>query len=207
MFRKNIMTTQLEVLNHVIGVVGETAVSSISSQHPTAQAALKTIQRVSKQFQLRGWWFNREYKLELSPDTNGQIILPSTTLKVDPSDTSLNYVWRGRKLYDPQNHTYNIGAQVQVNLTLQLPTEELPEAAAMYLMHKAAYDFYVADDGDESKSKALLFEVQTAWAALSAQQLQMSNVNAKNRPVSAYLRAGIHQNGGSFNPNYPGGGN
>lgn len=201
------MTTQLEVLNHVIGVVGETAVSSVSSNHPTAQSALKTIQRVSKQFQLRGWWFNREYNLELSPDSNQEVIVPLTTLKVDPVDTSSPYVWRGRKLYDPSAHTYKINAVVKVNITLQLATEDMPEAAAMYLMHKAAYDFYVADDGDEAKAKMLLMEVNTAWAALNAQQLQMSNVNAKLRPVTAYLRAGIRQTGGSYNPTYPGGGN
>lgn len=201
------MTTQLEVLNHVIGVVGETAVSSVSSQHPTAQSALKTINRVSKQFQLRGWWFNKEYALTLSPNSNDEIVLPATTLKVDPTDTSLAFVWRGTRLYDPKNHTYAIGENVEVDLTLQLPIEELPEAAAMYIMHKAAYDFYVSDDGDPDKSKALLMEVNTAWAALNAQQLQMSNVNAKYRPLTAYLRAGIRQVGGGSNPNIPGGGN
>lgn len=201
------MTTQLEVLNHVIGVVGETPVSSPTSNHPTAQSALKTIQRVSKQFQLRGWWFNKEYSLPLSPNNNGEIILPSTTLKVDPIDTASALVWRGTKLYDPVNHTYNIGEQVTVDLILKLDIEELPEAAAMYLQHKSAYDFYVADDGDPDKSKALLFEVTQAWAALSAQQLQMSNVNALARPITAYLRSGIRQSGGGYNPNYPGGGN
>lgn len=201
------MTTQLEVLNHVIGVVGETPVSNVNSTHPTAQSALLTIQRVSKQFQLRGWWFNREEGLVLSPTTGGEIILPSTTLKVDPTDTSSKLVWRGNRLYDSKNHTYNIGQSVTVNMSILLPTNELPEVAAMYLMHKSAYDFYVADDGDEMKSKALLYESDKAYADVKAQQLQMSNVNALERPVAAYLRAGIRQYGGGFNPNIPGGGN
>lgn len=201
------MTTQLEVLNHVIGIVGETSVSSVTSNHPTAQSALKTITRVSKQFQLRGWWFNKEYSLPLSPNDNGEVIVPSTTIKIRPTDSANAYIQRGSRLYDPVNHTYNIGAIVKVDVTLQLATEDLPEAAAMYLMHKSAYDFYMADDGDIEKGKALLFEVTTAWAALTAQQLQMSRTNALNRPVAACLRAGIHQTGGSFNPKYPGGGN
>jgi hypothetical protein len=201
------MTTQLEVLNHVIGVVGETPVSSVSSTHPTAQSALLTIQRVSKEFQLRGWWFNREECLVLSPTITGEIVVPSTTLKVDPTDSRSKLVWRGTRLYDSLNHTYNIGEAVTVNLNLLLPTNELPEVAAMYLMHKAAYEFYVADDGDADKAKALLFAEQRAEAALKAQQLQMSNVNAMNRPVTAYLKAGIGQFGGGTNPNIPGGGN
>ena len=200
------MTTQLEVLNHVIGVVGETPVSNVNSTHPTAQSALLTINRVSKEFQLRGWWFNREEDLTLNPNIAGEVIVPSNTLKIDPLDTSSKLVWRGNRLYDSINHTFNIGVPVRVNLNVQLLTNELPEVAAMHLMHLSAYDFYVADDGDEEKAKALLYKSQLAEAALKAQQLQMSNVNAKNRPVTAYLRAGLHQFGGSYNPTYPGGG-
>lgn len=201
------MTTQLEVLNHVIGVVGETPVSNVNSNHPTAQSALLKIQQVSKQFQLRGWWFNKEECLILSHNPyTGEVIVPSTTLKVDPVDPRSKLLKRGNKLYDSKNHTYNIGQDVTVNLWLLLPTEELPESAAMYLMHKAAYDFYIADDGDELKSQALLFEANKAEAAVKSEQLQMSNVNAKLRPVTAYLRAGIRQFGGSYNPNLPGGG-
>lgn len=201
------MTTQLEVLNHVIGVVGESPVSNVNSQHPTAQSALLTITRVSKQFQLRGWWFNREESLILTPNVGGEVIVPSTTLKVDPIDTSSKLVWRGNRLYDSRNHTYIIDESVTVNLNLLLPTNELPEVAAMYLMHKSAYDFYVAEDGDADKAKALLYESDKAYAEVRSHQLQMSNVNAKNRPVTAYLRSGIHQNGGGgYNPTYPGGG-
>ena len=206
-YLRNQMTTQLEVLNHVIGVVGETPVSNVNSQHPTAQSALLTITRVSKQFQLRGWWFNREERLTLSPSVGGEIVIPSTTLKIDPVDTSSKLVWRGTRLYDSLNHTYNIGTSVMVNMNLLLPTNELPEVAAMYLMHKSAYDFYVADDGDPEKAQALLFESDKAYADVKAQQIQMSNVNAKLRPVTAYLRAGLRQFGGSYNPTYPGGGN
>jgi len=200
------MTTQLEILNHILGVVGVGAVSDVNSTHPTAQAALLTIQRVSKQIQLRGWWFNREENLKLSTTVGGEIILPSTTLKVDPVDPASKLVQRGTRLYDSKNHTYVISAEVIVNLNLLLPTDELPEVAAVYLLHKAAYDFYVAEDGDELKSKALMYESDKAEAALKSHQLQSSNVNAKSRPSVVYLRSGINQYGAGYNPNIPGGG-
>lgn len=199
------MTTQLEVLNHVLSVVGEDPVSSANSTHPTAQTITNTINRVNKQFQLRGWWFNKEYALTINPDTQGQIILPSNTMKVDPTDTASALIKRGGKLYDPINHTYEINASVIVNLTLLLPIEELPESAGTYIMHKAAYDFYFNDDGDEEKSNRLLGEVNLAWAAVQSEQLQVKNINAKNRPAAAQLRAGIRQGGPSYNPTYPGG--
>ena len=202
------MTASLDVLNHVLSVVGESPVSNPDSQHPTAQTATITITRVNKRMQLRGWWFNRDLNLLLSPNLDGEIIVPSTTIKVDPVDSRSRLVRRGNRLYDPINHTFNIGTAIPVNMVTLLGIDDLPEAAVQYLADKAAYDFYVNDDGDELKAKLLLMEVQTAWAALVAQQLQMSNVNAKNRPSTARLLNGIKQygNGSSGNPNLIGGG-
>lgn len=203
------MTASLDVLNHVIGVVGESPVSSPDSTHPTAQSATITITRVNKRMQLRGWWFNRDINLYLSPNLAGEIVLPSTTLKVDPVDTRSRLVKRGGRLYDPVNHTFAINTMIPVNITTQLDIDDLPDSAVQYLSDKAAYDFYVADDGDELKAKLLAIEVMTSWAALSSEQLQVSNVNAKNRPTVACIREGIGQYGAgrtNGNPNIIGGG-
>lgn len=201
------MTASLDVLNHVLSVVGETPVSNPDSQHPTAQTATNTINRVNKRMQLRGWWFNRDINLILAPNLSGEIIIPATTLKVDPVDTRSRLVKRGTRLYDPINHTFVINDSVAVNIVTQLDVDDLPDAAVQYLSDKSAYDFYVNDDGDELKAKLLLIEVQASWAALTAQQLQMSNVNAKNRPSTAWLLNGIQRaRSGSGNPNLIGGG-
>lgn len=201
------MTASLDVLNHVLSVVGETPVSNPDSQHPTAQTATNTINRVNKRMQLRGWWFNRDINLILTPNLAGEIIIPVTTLKVDPVDTRSRLVKRGTRLYDPINHTFVIDTTVAVNIVTNLAIDDLPDAAVQYLSDKSAYDFYVNDDGDELKAKLLLMEVQSSWAALTAQQLQMSNVNAKNRPSTAWLLSGIQRaRSGSGNPNLIGGG-
>jgi hypothetical protein len=202
------MTASLDVLNHVLSVVGETPVSNPDSQHPTAQTATNTINRVNKRMQLRGWWFNRDLNLILSPNLAGEIILPSTTIKVDPVDSRSRLVWRGNRLYDPINHTFVIGTTVPVNIVTLLNIDDLPDAAVQYLSDKSAYDFYVNDDGDELKAKLLLMEVQSSWAALTSQQMQMSNVNAKNRPTAARVLQGIGQygSGSNGNPDLIGGG-
>lgn len=205
------MTTELDVLNHVMTVVGEQPVSSASSTHPTAQSIMVTVNRVSKQFQLRGWWFNTEIDLPLSASTaDGSITLPQGTIKVRPridKAQGCNYklVQRGLQLYDSKNHTYNIGRQINVDCIIQLDIESLPEVAAMYLMHKAAYDYYVADDGDQEKATALGLEVQMAWAALMQQAMYESRVNAMSRPLVGLLHLGERQVGSGYNLNPTGG--
>jgi len=199
------MTTKLEVLNHMLNTVGENPVSSAASTHPSAVSASVTLNRLNKQMQTRGWWFNSEYGLVLSPDTQtGHVIIPQDTLKCDPVNTSSKLVRRSGKLYDPVNHTYNIGANVICDVVLMLPVEDLPETAAQYLMHRAAYDFYVNDDGDEQKANRLLKNAGEAWAELQQEQLQALDLTAKERPIVAALRLRTLGTGRS-NPNVPGG--
>lgn len=200
------MTTKLEILNHMLNVVSEAPVSSADSSHPTAISALVVLNRVNKEVQSRGWWFNTEYGLNLLPDSNGHIVVPSDTLSIDPVDTSSRLVKRSGKLYDPINHTLVIDQAVPVNVVLQLPIEDLPESAALFIQHRAAYDFYVNDDGDETKSNRLEKTKDDAWAALQQEQLQSADVNSNNRPTSALLKSGIRQWGSRYNPNLPGGG-
>jgi len=199
------MTTSLEVLNHVLNVVGESPVSDYNSTHPTATSVRTQIVRVNKELQKRGWYFNTEYDLTLTPNELGQILVPSTTLFIDPIDPYSSLVRRGSKLYDPVEHTFIIDASVSVNCVLLLSIEDLVESAAMYVMHKTALDYYVNDDGDNTKAIELEKRVATAWAALQSEELKAANVSAMNRPAVQALRYRMQQYGNSYNPRWPGG--
>lgn len=199
------MTTKLEVLNHVLNVVGESPVSDPESDHPTVMSAMTQINRVLKEMQTRGWWFNTEFGLNLIPNEQGHVIIPSDTLYVDPVDAKSRLVRRGGKLYDPVNHTFKLDRPVPVNAVLLLPIEDLPESAAMYVMHKSAYDFYVNDDGDETKANRLEAQVDRSWALLQSEEMQVMNVNALMRPSVQFLRYRMKQQGTQYNPRYPGG--
>lgn len=200
------MTTRLDVLNHMLSVVGEAPVSSASSNHPTALSAVVTLDRVNLELQSRGWWFNTDINLTLSPNELGQIILPTDTLYVDSIDTRSKLVQRGNKLYDTLNHTFAIDQDVIVDTVVKLPIADLPESAAAYVKHKAAYDFYVNDDGDETKAARLEKEVDKAWAKLQQDELKASDVNARNRPITALLRLRMQQGSTRDRPDLPGGG-
>lgn len=199
------MTTTVDVLNHMLNVIGENPVTTESSNHPSVLSAMVELKRVNKEFQIRGWWFNNEYDLKLSPNESGHIIIPADTMYIDPIDSYSKLARRGNRLYDPVNHTFIINQPVRVNLQVQLPVEDLPEVAAMYLMHQAAYDFYVNDDGDETKANRLEKKVDRAWANLQAEELKVSNVNSRNRPAVLRLQHRMRQQGTQYNPRWPGG--
>jgi hypothetical protein len=199
------MTTTLDVLNHQLNVIGESPVSTVSSDHPSVLAAMVELNRVKREMQTKGWWFNTEYDLKLTPNELGQILVPSDTLYIFPHNPYAHLVKRGGKLYDPVKHTFVIDTPIYVDVVLLLPVEDLPESAAMYVMHKSAYDFYVNDDGDETKSNRLEKQVDRAWAILQSEELKMSRTNAKRRPQTAQLRYRMRQQGGDYDPRWPGG--
>lgn len=199
------MTTTLDVLNHMLNVIGESPVSTETSDHPSVLAAMVELERVRKETQSRGYWFNTEYNLKLLPNDLGQILIPSDTLFIDPVDPYAHLVRRGGKLYDPINHTFVINRPIYVNAVLLLDMADLPETAAIYVMHQAAYDFYVNDDGDEAKSTRLERRVGQAWAKLQSEELKVTKVNAKNRPAAAQLRYRMRQQGVNYDPRWPGG--
>lgn len=201
------MTTSLEILNHCLNLVGERPVTSYDSNHPTALSAKVQIEAAAKEVQSRGWWFNKEYNYTLSPNGVGELLVPSDTLSILPLSPYSYLVQRSSKLYDPINHTFDVDADVECKIVIQLDIADLPEVAATYIKKKAGYDFYLADDGDVEKLTFLDREVLKAWAALQQEELRQSRVNSNNRPVTAYLRMRTKQYGTSYNPTYPGGGN
>lgn len=199
------MTSKLDIINHLLGVVGELPVTSEDSNHPTVLSAVVQIDRVSKELQQRGWWFNTEYNLPLSPNESGHIVLPSNTLSVEALGNHKHLVRRGGKLYDPIKHTYNIGTAVNADVILLLTIAELPETAAAFITHQTSYDFYVNDDGDETKSNRLEKNITTAWAKFRQEEFRVTGVNAKDRPAFIHLKHRMNQQGNQYNPRYPGG--
>lgn len=202
------MTTRLEIINAMLGSIGEASVTSDESMHPSAIQARNKMEEMDKEFQSKDWWFNHDYGLVLTPSpTSGEIIVPSNALSISPVK---GYVWRGTKLYDPDNHTYNIGEPVTVELVSQLPIEELPEVAGTYLKHLCRRSFYLDDDGDNNKVREYRYDEERSWAFLQREHLKMLRLNAHNRPsVAGILYRITPASGyvGQGNVMYPGGRN
>lgn len=203
------MTTRLDIVNAALGSTGVSPVSTYDSTHPDVQNIDPVINKVSKQVQKKGWWFNTDYELTLTAEVGtGKVIIPDNTLQIDPSDPSSKYVRRGKFLYDPVAHTFNIGESVDVDIIVELPINELPEDAALYILERVKHEYFMNDDGDLNKADRIEAAMNLAHVELKSAELKNSNLNINNRPAVLEMKSGIVQSGrsyGSFNPNYPGG--
>ncbi|QDB71020.1 tail tubular protein A [Bordetella phage vB_BbrP_BB8] len=147
-------TTELEAVNLMLDVIGESPISSLNdSAVVDAVKAKAVLSEVSRAVQQKGWHFNTEKDYELVPTVfEKEIQLPGNFLRVDTvgPDKATDVVQRGNRLYDRRKHTYKFDKSLKVDMVVLLPFEELPEAARYYIAVRAARVFQARTVGSES---------------------------------------------------------
>ena len=140
------LTTKLEAVNTMLGVIGESPVNTISgsSLPVSVVTALNVLDEVSREVQSEGWHFNTEFEYPLVRNSSNQFSLPTNTLKIDtPIDkyTDIDVVQRGTSLYDRKNHTDVFDEDLEVTITFELAFDDLPQQFRTYINIKAARKF------------------------------------------------------------------
>lgn len=170
-------TTELDAVNEILRVIGESPVSSLDDALPVdADNALRALRAVSREVQSRGWHFNTEARFPLTLDSSGYLQLPGNTLRVDSvgDDQCTDVVQRGTRLYDRREHTYVFSRGLTADLVLALAFDELPETARSYITIRAARRFQAGALGsialnsfaqaEEDEARAYLIQAETETA-------------------------------------------
>lgn len=136
-------TNKLEAINIMLSSIGESPVNSLSSGLVDAEMAETILNATSREVQSRGWKFNTERNFKILPTPEGEILLPSNTLRADimQPTTDLDLVQRGGRMYNLKTHSFKVKTSVELELVLFLAFEDLPEAARHYITIKAARVF------------------------------------------------------------------
>lgn len=207
------METKLDLVNHLLQVVGERRVTSLETGHPSVVQAIQALDSWNKEFQGKGWWFNKNRDVKLLPTNTGEILVPSSALEIQVTKyvndnlspyNKVRYSRRGSRMYDTWLNTYTISQPIWVDIVILLDIEDLPQVAASYLKHLAAQNYYVDDDGDLNKASKLEERTMLAWHALKAAQLRIESTNALDSPTAQQLLYRIGQST-THNPVFPGG--
>jgi len=181
-------TTKLEAVNVCLTNIGEAPVTSLDSGLLVdAQVASDIVDEISREVQSVGWNFNTEVHT-LSPDTDGFIHLPASTLRADTvqEDARFNLVVRGRRLFDKDNNTYVFSSTKKVELVLFLDFEELPEVARRLIALRAARTFQERQLGVDSLSAQNRDDERRAWAAMLDEEAASSDYNILTGSADVY---------------------
>jgi hypothetical protein len=175
--------TELSAVNLILRNAGETPVNSLSGEIPLeASQARETLIEVSEDVQSKGWFFNTEV-FSLSPDNNGNIMLPPNALSVRSTGASrsIPVTTRGRKLYNmtPLASGDTFTGAMTLAIVFGLDFEELPSVARRYIALRAARVFQVREAGDEMNAQEDNQDEQRAMAELHAEQLAAEPVSLR----------------------------
>lgn len=154
------MLSELEAVNTMLTTIGASPVNSITGQVSRDVAAAKhVLSEVKATVLLKGWSFNTDYEVPMTPsDTDSRIRVPENTLKIDldPRESRglrLDPVQRGDWLYDRYNKSYTWSRSFKVGLVVDLPWDYLPEAARRYIEARAAKLFSARMDADRVRKE------------------------------------------------------
>lgn len=192
------LTDELSAVNTMLSSISETPVSTLLNTNNVVDVsiAIKLLARTSRAFQAKGWHFNTEYDYPITPDIEGVIQLPATTLSVDiesKNHSNLDVVQRGLRLYDKKSKSFNIGKTVKVSITLLLDFGDLPEIAKQYIEIRATRLFQQRMLGSDTLDSFTMAEEKAAWA----QAMNEEGITAEHNIFdSADTSAALMRNGG-----------
>lgn len=205
------MYTELELVNHILEASGEDTTPTLETQHPAVVQARSRLNKADKEFQGIGWWFNRQYNLKLLPNSDGKVAVPEDTLNFKVVQCAAlgrvgeRFVKRGKWVYDTVEHTDKLSMAVWVDITTRWAYADLPAAGGAYLMHYAAEQAFLADDGDTNVHTRLARLTDQAWQRLQREQINAVQANALKSPAAMAMLNRPRNQAGTINPAIIGG--
>lgn len=161
-------------------------VASLDEVDTDAQNAQSTVEHNASVLQLKSWYFNTEPNWKLQPDLNGHITVPTGATSIVTSGSQRyvrNLTIRGSKIYDMQNHTYDLtdlltgDGYLVVTLVMELDWDLLPAQARNAAAYWARLQFSQDSEVDLEKAKTQSPEVKRAMDFLEAENRKYFKTN------------------------------
>ncbi len=150
--------TELSAVNSILGSIGQSPVTTLGTVTTdatnTGQEIVNTfanpqialihnlLMEVTKDVQNQGWHFNKEDDVKVSPDDNGNFIIPNNYLRYDIHDglydRNRDVVRKNGKLYDNVLHTDVFTQDFYFDITYLLAFNDVPPAIQRYIIARAS---------------------------------------------------------------------
>ena len=172
---------KLDAINEMLGALNEAPVNTLEDpQNIDVINAIKTLDRVNRQIQSKGWVWNILENYTLNPDVYTQKILWDTNILYIVGTDGTKYTRQGDYLYDFTNKKDTFDNAVQVCIIYLLDYEDMPFPMRNYIVTKATRRFQAETMGDESLDQVLYQREMEAWASLQEYELEIENYNVFN---------------------------
>ena len=174
--------TTLDVVNDMLGLLGERRVNSLAEPHPLIPDALAKLDTATTIVQANLWWFNVEYPTLTPQSGSGVILVPNDTAACDSLTQYPRLAVRGNRLYNLDDVTDVFTDPIRVRLHRVVPYDDCPIVARAYIAAKAKLDFQKDYDGDTTKAQILAQEIKESYIRLHAEHIRSAKANMLYRP-------------------------
>lgn len=190
--------TELESINKVLAAGSYGPISTLLNIDDIleAQMAQQKLHEISRRVQTRGWSWNRDEEFEIQPDTNDNILIPGSALRMTVSPIESyrkTYVQREGKMYDYLNQTFTITDPCRFDIVWFLAFESLVDVARAYITIKACREFAVQETGDAVTAGYTQREEDEAYRALRRHETIMIKPNTGYDNMTS-LRVNLRRN-------------
>ena len=173
---------KLEVVNDMLGLLGELPVNDLGEPHPMIQPALAKLQSACVQVQSELWWYNVEYPTLVPQVGTKHILVPNDTAACDSLTQYPRLSVRGDRLYNLDDVTDEFDNPIRVRLHRIVPFEDTPISARAHIAARAKMDFQKDYDGDTAKVQILAKEVELTYARMHSEHIRAARANILHRP-------------------------
>ena len=146
-------TTELEAVNLMLSIIGESPMNTLTNNESIDAATARNILAAeSKSVQGRGWHFNTDIERTLVRNNSNEIVLPNNCVRVDTTgyDATIDVVQRGTRLYDRRKHTFTFERDLKCDMVVLLTFDELPEPARAHILTRAGRVFAARQIGSDT---------------------------------------------------------
>ena len=134
--------TELSAVNSILGAIGQSPLTTLNFTNPETAFIYNILEETIKDVLNEGWHFNTEHHVEVVPDSNGHLIIPTTYLRYDLSDGSENrhmdVVRRDGRLYDKVNHTDIFSGSLFLDVVYLYSFTDIPSVFQRYIIAKSS---------------------------------------------------------------------
>ncbi|MDM0006452.1 hypothetical protein QTI51_09570 [Variovorax sp. J22G73] len=189
------MLSRLQAINQMLVAVGEQVILvEVAGAGDFANASAILDAETTKVL-AKGWDFNTDNKVTLTPDASGVIAVPADVLFVDPIDPQVNYVQRGLTLWDADKQVSTFTAPVDVTMIRNFPFEACPFNVQREIVGRASMAYQRAYVGSAQLDQFAKEERAEAVADARDAESDSDDFNILNNADLYWLRRQVIRRG------------
>lgn len=180
------LTTELEAVNRMLASIGERPINQavLGTQRLDVERALITLNEAHVLTLTRGWWFNEEEEIELTPNEDGELTVGADVIGVDAHYKYITkFVKRGRRLYNRDTRSYTDNTEnLLVDWKVLVPFDDCPESYKIYVAALAGMMFQKRSVGSTTLFEFTLQDTQLAHGILLQEEADQDDSNLRQAP-------------------------